>query len=95
MSIPLLDFLAKESLSVPQARVLDYIANNDNPSCRHVAEALEIAPAFASKLAGGLVRRSLVNNAQAQEDKRDRELHLTAAGKKLWTRLEKVKNGKA
>jgi DNA-binding MarR family transcriptional regulator len=56
----------------------------------HVAERLDIAPAFASKLIRGLEARGLVTRSQSAIDKRITEVRLTQTGRQLLHRINEM-----
>ena len=55
-----------------------------------VAERLDIAPAFASKLVRGLRERGLLVQDQAANDKRATEVRLTEAARELLREIDRL-----
>ncbi len=74
--------IAREAgLTVPQWRLLEEIATEHfMPSL--FARRRQVSPAAVSKLVRGLLERNLIRTAIAEEDRRQRNYELTAAGRR-------------
>ncbi|HUJ74042.1 MAG TPA: MarR family transcriptional regulator [bacterium] len=67
-------------LSVPQLRLLLFVARHDGSSLREVACHLGLTPPSASKMVDVLERRALLRRRASSQDRRRITLALTPAG---------------
>jgi DNA-binding MarR family transcriptional regulator len=74
-------------LGSTQWYVLYQLANEGPTMQRDLVRLLQIERATLSGIVATLVRKGLVDQMPDSEDQRQRMLHLTASGKKLWKEL--------
>ena len=74
-------------LGSTQWYVLYRLANEGPTMQRDLVRLLQIERATLSGVVATLVRKGLVEQTPDSEDQRQRMLHLTASGKKLWKEL--------
>lgn len=74
-------------LGSTQWYVLYHLANDGPKMQRDLARLLQIERATLSSVVATLVRKELVEQIPDASDQRQRLLHLTGAGKKLWKEL--------
>ncbi len=79
--------LRPHDLGSTQWYVLHQLANEGPKMQRDLVRALQIERATLSGVIQTLVRKGLVEQKADSEDGRQRMLHLTPAGKKLWNAL--------
>ena len=71
------------NLSVPQFRVLMFLARNEGAPLLTVAEHIEILAPAASRIVDGLVGRQLIRREVSPSDRRHVALSLTPRGKAM------------
>lgn len=76
-----------DAVTLPQFRALVLLASPDRTTVSELAAALGVHPTTATRLCDRLVRKRLVRRSQAAHDRRETELHLTAAGRRLVERV--------
>ena len=74
-------------LGSTQWYVLYQLANNGPTMQRDLVRLLQIERATLSGIVATLVRKGLIDQTPASQDQRQRMLHLTTSGKKLWKEL--------
>lgn len=74
-------------LGSTQWYVLYQLANEGPTMQRDLVRLLQIERATLSGVVATLVRKGLINQMPDSDDQRQRMLHLTASGKKLWKEL--------
>lgn len=73
--------LAEAELTLPQYRVLVFLAPRGRPAT-HVAALLGVTPSTVTSVVDGLVARGLVERAADDQDRRRVVLHLTDEGRR-------------
>jgi DNA-binding MarR family transcriptional regulator len=76
-----------EDVTLPQYRALVLIASRPFTTVSDLAAALGIHPTTATRLCDRLVRKRYIRRAEGTEDRRNTELHLAAAGRRLVDRV--------
>ena len=74
--------------SLAEARVLYEVAHRDRPTASALTAALDLDAGYLSRLLRGLRQRGLLTARPAPDDRRRRELALTAQGRKAFARLD-------
>jgi len=82
----------KSRVTPSQLRVLKLVARTNARRIGDVADFLAVSNAAASKAVDRLVRRGLVNRAEAVSDRRAVELSLTPEGRTILAQYEAVTN---
>lgn len=72
-----------EDVTLPQFRALVLLSLRSRTTVSDLAEALGVHPSTATRLCDRLVRKQLIRRAEARDDRRAIELHLTAQGHRL------------
>jgi long-chain acyl-CoA synthetase len=70
-------------LSLPQYRVLIFLADHDAAAASALAARLDVTRPTITAIVDGLVARGFVERRPAQDDRRRVEHHLTAAGEQV------------
>ncbi len=73
-----------EGVTLPQFRAL-VVLSNRSVTVSELATALAVHPTTATRLCDRLVRKRLVRRVQGRVDRRETELHLAPAGRRLVT----------
>lgn len=76
-----------DGVTLPQFRALVLVSSRDRTTVSDLADALGIHATSATRLCDRLVRKRLIRRAEATEDRRRIELHLSAAGSRLVDRV--------
>jgi MarR family transcriptional regulator for hemolysin len=76
-------------LSVPQFRGLALIYHHPDVSLSEIAEHVGMGLPSASKMIEGLVERKLVVRSESQEDRRRKEIRITAEGRRVFEEFRK------
>jgi len=79
--------LADIDVTLPQFRALVLIGSRSRTTVSDLAAALGSHPTSVTRLCDRLVRRRLIRRSEAAEDRRETDLHLTAAGRRLVERV--------
>lgn len=79
--------LRPHDLGSTQWYVLYQLANHGPTMQRDLVQILRIDRATLSGIVAALVRKGLVDQVQDAKDQRQRKLHMTRAGSKLWKEL--------
>jgi DNA-binding MarR family transcriptional regulator/N-acetylglutamate synthase-like GNAT family acetyltransferase len=74
-------------LSLTEARVLFELAHGTNPTATDLSSELALDPGYLSRILDAFVRKGYLKK-QAGNDRRQRHLSLTAAGKKAFSKLD-------
>jgi long-chain acyl-CoA synthetase len=80
--------LADADLSLPQYRVLIFLADHDAAAASALATRLDVTRPTITALVDGLVARGLVERRGASGDRRRVEHHLTRAGERVLARAD-------
>jgi DNA-binding MarR family transcriptional regulator len=72
-----------DDVTLPQYRALVLVRSRSRTTVSDLARALGIHPTSATRLCDRLVRKRLVRRTPARHDRREIELHLAAAGRRL------------
>lgn len=80
----------RSPFSLAEVRVLYEIANGQGASAAGIGKELGFDAGYMSRLLAGLQRQGLVQKAPSASDKRRRELQLTALGKSLFAKLDRL-----
>lgn len=81
--------LAEAELTLPQYRVLVFLAPRGRPAT-HVAALLGVTPSTVTSVVDGLVARGLVERAADDQDRRRVVLHLTDEGRRATAMGDRV-----
>lgn len=74
-------------MTLPQYRALVLIWTRPRTTLSDLATSLDVHPTSATRLVDRLVRKKLVRRAESPTDRRQTELHLAAAGRRLVERV--------
>ncbi|HEX2699101.1 MAG TPA: MarR family transcriptional regulator [Acidimicrobiales bacterium] len=74
-------------VTLPQFRVLVLVSSRDRTTVSDLAAALGVHSTSASRLCDRLVRKRLLQRREAAEDRRQTDLFVTAAGRRLVSRV--------
>jgi DNA-binding MarR family transcriptional regulator len=83
---------AKADLGSMQAKLLRHIGRNSSISQAELARATDSDPTLTSRTLATLIERGLVRRERIAEDRREYMLELTASGKRLRERAEKLRS---
>lgn len=72
-----------DAVTLPQFRALVLVSSRQRTTVSDLADALGIHGTSATRLCDRLVRKRLIRRAEAVDDRRQTELRLTAAGRRL------------
>jgi DNA-binding MarR family transcriptional regulator len=72
-----------DAVTLPQFRALVLVSSRPRTTVSDLAQALGIHPTSATRLCDRLVRKRMIRRAEAVADRRQTELHLAAAGRRL------------
>ncbi len=78
----------RSPFSLAEVRVLYEVAHRERPTAGVVAAALGLDPGYLSRMLRGLRQRGVIRARRAPADKRQRELALTARGRKVFAALD-------
>lgn len=76
-----------DAVTLAQFRALVLVAARQRTTVSDLADSLGIHPTSATRLCDRLVRKRLIRRVEGTEDRRQTELHLAAAGKRLVERV--------
>ncbi len=79
--------LADVEVTLPQFRALVLIASRQRTTVSVLAAALGIHSTSATRLCDRLVRKRLIRRTEGTDDRRETDLHLAAAGRRLVERV--------
>ena len=79
-------------VTLAQSRVLYTISSLSLPRVNQIAERLEMDLAYTSRLLGSLEDERLLRRTISSEDRRQRDVALTAKGKRLLEEIERRSN---
>lgn len=82
------EHLVRSPFSLTEARVLYEIAQREEPTAAQLARELGLNPGYLSRILRGLQRRELIERRASAQDRRNRLLALTAAGRDAFTELD-------
>ncbi|HUG53013.1 MAG TPA: helix-turn-helix domain-containing GNAT family N-acetyltransferase [Vicinamibacteria bacterium] len=82
------DGLLESPFSLTQVRVLYELAHRDRPSAAEVGASLGLDRGYLSRMLQSFARQGLVSSRSSAEDARQRELRLTARGRRVFARLD-------
>jgi DNA-binding MarR family transcriptional regulator/GNAT superfamily N-acetyltransferase len=85
----------KSEFSLAEARVLYEIAHRETPTATEVGKALELDPAYVSRILRAHQRRGLIVRERSEADGRQALLRLTAKGRKTFATLDKLSRDQA
>jgi DNA-binding MarR family transcriptional regulator len=74
-------------LNIAQWRILAWLSHCDELTAKKICAYTYMDKARVSRAIQGLEERGLISRTPAPEDQRQQDLHLTAAGRKLLTKL--------
>ncbi|MCA1587776.1 MAG: MarR family transcriptional regulator [Chloroflexi bacterium] len=77
----------EDSVTLPQFRALVLLGTRPRTTVSDLAQALGVHSTTATRLCDRLVRKRLIRRTEAAEDRRETDLHLTAAGRRLLERV--------
>jgi DNA-binding MarR family transcriptional regulator len=77
----------EQDVTLPQYRALVLIWTRERTTVSDLADALDVHRTTATRLVDRLVRKKLVRRAESATDRRQTELHLAAAGRRLLERV--------
>ena len=83
---------AKVDLGTMQAKLLRHIGKTDAISQAQLARATDSDPTLTSRTLATLIERGLVKKERSEEDRREYVLELTASGKRLREKVEKLRS---
>ncbi len=83
------------ALSLAEARVLFELAHREHPTATELVAALGLDPGYLSRILDAFVRRGFVKKRAAGNDRRQRHLSLTKAGRKTFDGLNAKSHGDA
>jgi DNA-binding MarR family transcriptional regulator len=83
---------AEVDLGSMQAKLVRYIGRHTQISQAALARATTSDPTLTSRTIATLIERGLVRRERSAEDRREYLLELTAAGKRIRERVEKLRN---
>lgn len=76
-----------DDVTLPQFRALVLIGSRPRTTVSDLAAALGVHSTTVSRMCDRLVRKRLIRRAEATEDRRETDLHLAAAGRRLVDRV--------
>jgi DNA-binding MarR family transcriptional regulator len=76
-----------DSVTLPQFRALVLLSSRERTTVSDLADALGIHGTSATRLCDRLVRKRMIRRSEAVHDRRQTELHLAAAGRRLVARV--------
>jgi DNA-binding MarR family transcriptional regulator len=79
--------VADVDVTLPQFRALVLLSSRSRTTVSELGTALGIHPTTATRLCDRLVRKRLIRRVEAAADRRETELHLAAAGRRLVERV--------
>jgi long-chain acyl-CoA synthetase len=85
--------LAEEELSIPQFRLLAFLAHGDEAASR-LADKLAVSRPSVTALVDGLVKRGYVERRACEDDRRRIDHVLTRAGRAALEKADRVAAGK-
>jgi DNA-binding MarR family transcriptional regulator len=74
-----------------QAKLLRHIGRHPPISQAELARVTDSDPALAGRVLGALIERGLVARERSEEDRREYVVELTAAGRRVSDRIEKLR----
>jgi DNA-binding MarR family transcriptional regulator len=77
----------EHDVTLPQYRALVLIWTRERTTVSDLADALDVHRTTATRLVDRLVRKKLVRRVESSTDRRQTELHLAAAGRRLVERV--------
>lgn len=83
---------AQVELGTMQAKLLRHIGRHSQISQAALARATESDPTLTGRTLATLIERGLVRRERSAEDRREYVLELTAAGKRMRERVEKLRS---
>jgi DNA-binding MarR family transcriptional regulator len=83
---------AQVDLGTMQAKLLRHIGKSSQISQAALARATDSDPTLTSRTLATLIERGLVKRERSTEDRREYVLELSAAGKKLREKVEKLRS---
>lgn len=86
---------AELDLGTMQAKTLRHIGKNSQISQAALARAIDSDPTLTSRTLANLIERGLVKKERSEEDRREYVLELTAAGKRLVEKVNKLRGDMA
>ncbi len=83
------DGLLQSPFSLAEVRVLYELAHRDNLTAKALGAELELDAGYLSRLIGDFERRGLITRTASKTDGRQRQLLLTAAGRRAFAPLDR------
>jgi DNA-binding MarR family transcriptional regulator len=80
------------AVTLVQSRMLYTIATTDDPHVGQLARALHLDLPYASRVLGVLEDRKLIRRTLSDTDRRQRNVELTAAGRRTLAKIEQRSN---
>lgn len=81
--------LLRSPLSLPEARLLYESARSEEPTATGIAQRLRLDLGYVSRLLSRLEERKLIRRKSSETDARQSLIVLTAAGRKLFAKLDR------
>jgi DNA-binding MarR family transcriptional regulator len=88
-----LNFMAKASITVPQAILLSFALEIPESTPSSLAASMKISLPSVSQMIERLVKLGLAHRMEDPDDRRRRTINVTSKGRRLLTRLESVRSG--
>jgi len=79
-------------LTFPQMIILGFLEQGPQTVSR-LSEMIKLTPGAVSRLVDRMVRKGLVSRREGDDDRRQKTLNLTPAGRRLSDRLERARSG--
>ncbi|MFN2624781.1 MAG: MarR family transcriptional regulator [Mycobacteriales bacterium] len=76
-----------DEITLPQFRALVFVSSRERTTVSDLATALGVHSTSATRLCDRLVRKRLLRRSEAADDRRQTDLHLTVAGRRLVERV--------
>src|SRR5262249_17976349 len=80
--------LLRSPFSLTEARVLYELAHRDGATATWLAEELELAPGYLSRILAGFQRRGLIRRTPSPQDARRHLISLTETGREAFAPLD-------
>ncbi len=76
--------ILESHFSLTEARVLFELANRENPTATDLTSELKLDPGYLSRILEAFIRKGYLKKQSSENDRRQRRLKLTAAGRKAF-----------
>ncbi|HYL02616.1 MAG TPA: MarR family winged helix-turn-helix transcriptional regulator [Steroidobacteraceae bacterium] len=80
-------YRARFALEIPEWRVIATVGQDDGCTAQHVADSTRMHKTRVSRAIAHLVRRRLIERVASAHDRRERQLRLTRAGRRMYAQL--------